>query len=248
MKRKCYFHLTSGPEVASLELCVCVCVCVCVCFGGVSEKKQNTLVYSWFDMATFKQVANANGSFYYYLFRAQSFRLNKSQSVNFWLTFNWRLEYVCMCMCVCAVCACVFSLPAYQTTVGRRFHKFIPLSIKYSALAALLFASICLTPSLSVCLSVCLWLPLSGIQVPKLLSPPAYDLSGHILPVPDLHSQSSLGKASADWFTDAGDCGAPGRSAGSLHCFTIPQAWPVLWVSGDLVRGCSGSEAQCQRT
>lgn len=42
-----------------------------------------------------------------------------------------------------------------------------------------------------------------------------YDLSGHILPVPDLQSQSSLGKASADWFTDLQDGRAPERSAGA---------------------------------
>lgn len=32
------------------------------------------------------------------------------------------------------------------------------------------------------------------------------------------------------------------------HCFTIPQARPVLWVGSDLVMGCAGSEERCQRT
>ncbi len=41
MKRKCYFHLTSGPEVASPELCMCVCVCVCVyALGGYLRKSR----------------------------------------------------------------------------------------------------------------------------------------------------------------------------------------------------------------
>lgn len=70
-------------------------------------------------------------------------------------------------MCLYGLYVCV-SFPTYQTTVGCRFHKFSPLSIKHSPSPYCFFTRPYIRPHLS--LPPCLLLHLSGIQGPKLLS------------------------------------------------------------------------------
>lgn len=89
---------------------------------------------------------------------------------------------------------------------------------------------------------------LSGMQDPELLSLPACDLTGHILPVPDLQRQNSLGKAPVDWFTDTRDGGGSESSAGPRVASLSHELSLYPKVSGDLVMERSGSEEQCQRT
>lgn len=99
--------------------------------------------------------------------------------------------------------------------------------------------------SLSVCLSD--YLSLSGIQSLSCFPYGLWPLRSHPpCPWPSESEQpwESIGRL-IYWCRRWWSCRRVSRG---LHCFTIPQARPVLWVSGDLVIGCSGSEAQCQRT
>lgn len=136
------------------------------------------------------------------------------------LTIGWEL---CVCVCVWTV-----SLLTYRSTVS-----------------SLLYPSSSLTPIRPPTL------PLSLSQWdPGHLFPLARNLSGHTLRVLD-SSQAEQPWESAGWliyrYTWRRSCGEVSR--GLVPCFTLPRTGPVLWVSGDLEKWCSGSKGgQCHRT
>lgn len=132
--------------------------------------------------------------------------------INFRLTSNCRLGAVSRSV----LNVCVSFPPYIPNHSGMSFSQVHSSNHQTLNPRLSVFVPPYIRPHLS--LSPCLSFPPSPSQWdsgPITTFSAAYDLSGHILPVPDLQRQSSLGKALADWFTDTGDGRAPQRSAGA---------------------------------
>lgn len=147
-------------------------------------------------------------------------------------------------MCGLCVCVCV-SLPTYQATEGCRFHEFIPLSIKHSTLASLpFFCCLCTSDPITLPFP----LPLSvGFWALNYFPYHLWPSRSHPPCLWPSESEQPWERVGGLIYRYRGQRTFREVGRGS-HCFTIPQTEPVLWVRGDLVIGCAGSEEQCQRT
>lgn len=143
------------------------------------------------------------------------------------------------------------SVPShtYQTTVGCSFlYPSNTQPLPFWGFFASIYQTSSRSLSLSLCLPVCLLISLGGIQAPKLLS--LWPITSQVTSSLSLTFtvRAALGKC---WWTDLLMQGMVELQGGQqgLALLHYPTSYrPIFWGSGDLVIGCSGSEAQCQRT